>query len=180
MGSLDPEPDWGGPRVFFDISISGRVIGRIVVELAADKCPATSENFRQLCTGEFRPRGVPVGFRDSPFHRIIPGFIAQGGDCDKRDGTGSISIYGHTFADEESAFSFSDAGIVAMANSGPNTNGCQFFISLDSADDLDGRYVAFGRVIEGMFVLRQIESVPLIPDTETPAMPVSISQCGEL
>jgi peptidyl-prolyl isomerase H (cyclophilin H) len=177
---LDPEPDWLGPRIFLDLAISGRAIGRVTIELAATQCPRTSENFRQLCTGAFRPRGVPVGYRDTPFHRVMPGYLIQGGDCDKRDGTGSMSIYGMTFDDEESAFLFSEPGIVAMANSGPDTNGCQFFITLDADEDLDGRYVTFGRVIDGMFVLRQVESVPLLPDSDIPAMPVTICQSGEL
>jgi peptidyl-prolyl isomerase H (cyclophilin H) len=178
--SLPPDPDWSGPRVFFDLTIGGRPIGRVTIELASDRCPRTCENFRQLCTGEFRPRGVAIGYRDTPFHRIIPGFIVQGGDADKRDGSGSISIYGHTFEDEASAFGCSEPGIVAMANSGPNTNGCQFFITLDDVSEIDGKYVAFGKVIDGMFVIRQVENVPLRPNTEIPSIAIQISQCGEL
>lgn len=177
---LEPEPDWGGPRVFMDFSIAGRPIGRVVFELNADQCPKASENFRQLCTGEYRPRGHPIGYKECPMHRIIPGFIVQGGDCVKKDGTGSVSIYGHTFDDEPSAYEISQAGILAMANSGPNTNGCQFFISLNDAEELNDKYVAFGRVIDGMFVIRQIESVPLKPNSESPSMPVTIIECGEL
>jgi peptidyl-prolyl isomerase H (cyclophilin H) len=178
--SIAPEPDWGGPRVFLELTIAGRPIGRVVIELYPEKCPRACENFRQLCTGEYRPRGVPVGYRDTPFHRVIPGFIVQGGDADRRDGTGSISIFGNTFADEESAFTFSEPGIVALANSGPNTNGCQFFITLDELTEIDGQYVAFGRVVAGMFVVRQIEAVPVKPNTEAPSMPVLVAQCGEL
>jgi peptidyl-prolyl isomerase H (cyclophilin H) len=91
-----------------------------------------------------------------------------------------VSIYGHTFEDEESAFGFSEAGIVAMANSGPNSNGCQFFITLDDVSEIDGQYVAFGRVVDGMFAIRQVENVPLKPNSEAPSMPVEICQCGEL
>ena len=163
-----------------DLSVSGRGIGRVVIELFEDKCPKTCENFRQLCTGEFRPRGIPIGYRDTPFHRLIPGLIIQGGDCDKRDGTGSISIYGHNFEDEESALGFDEPGVVAMANSGKDTNGCQFFITLGPTKQLEGKYVAFGKVVEGFFTLRQVECIPLRPKSESPSLPVTISQCGEL
>ena len=177
--TLEPEPDWKGPRVFMDLAISDRPLGRIVIELYADKCPRTCENFRQLCTGQYRPNEFPVGYKDTPIHRIIPGFIMQGGDCEKKDGTGILSIYGFTFDDEPSNIEFDEAGIVAMANSGPNTNGCQFFITLDEATDLNGQYVAFGKVIEGLYTLRQVEAVPLRPGTDQPSLYVHISQCGE-
>lgn len=97
-----------------------------------------------------------------------------------RDGTGCASIYGHTFEDEESALSFDEPGVVSMANSGPDSNGCQFFITLSPVKSLEGRSVAFGKVIDGIFVLRQVESVPLKPNTEEPSLSVVITQCGEL
>ena len=180
METLEPESDWLGPRVFFDITIAGRDIGRVKIELRKDICPKAVENFRQLCTGSYRPRGVPIGYKGCRFHRVVPGFIIQSGDCDSRDGYGTLSIYGREFDDENSAYSFDEPGIVAMANSGPNTNGCQFFISLNPAPELNGQYVVIGKVIEGMFTLRQIESVPLKPHSEIPSLDVVISECGEL
>ena len=178
---IKPEPDWGGPRVFMDFGIAERPIGRIEIEIYPDICPKTCENFRQLCTGEYRPRGVPVGYKNTPMHRLIPGFIIQGGDCEKKTGEGVMSIYGHSFEDEKSALSFNDVGILGMANSGPNTNGCQFFITLDdAAEDLDGKYVAFGKIVSGLFTLRQMEAVPLKPNSETPSLPITVMQCGEL
>ncbi|OHT11088.1 peptidylprolyl isomerase [Tritrichomonas foetus] len=178
---IKPEPGWGGPRVFFDFAIADRPIGRVVIELYPNICPKTCENFRQFCTGEYRPRGVPVGYKDTPIHRVIPGFIIQGGDCEKKNGEGIMSIYGFTFEDEKSAFSFNEAGIIGMANTGPDSNGCQFFITLGNvADTLDNHYVAFGKVISGIYTIRQIESVPLKPNTESPTLRVSIEQCGEL
>ena len=180
MERLAPEPSWLGPRVFFDVAVAGRSIGRIVIELYAEKCPKACENFRQLCTGEFRPRGVPVGYRDCTFHRIVPGRIVQGGDCDQRDGTGCVSIYGHTFEDEPSALAFDEIGVVAMANSGKDTNGCQFFITLGPLPALNGTFVAIGKVIDGLFTLRQIGSVPVRPGTDTPELEVTIVLCGEL
>ena len=180
MEKLEPEPGWEGPRVFFDVSIAGRGVGRLVVELYASKCPKTCENFRQLCTGEYRPRGVPIGYRDTPFHRLVPGRIIQGGDCDKRDGSGCVSIYGHQFEDEPSALAFDEPGVVAMANSGKDSNGCQFFITLGPLPQLEGKFVAFGKVIEGMFTLHQMESIPVRPDSDAPSLAVTVTQCGEL
>lgn len=177
---LSPEPTWKGPRVFLDFAISGQRIGRVVIELYSDACPRTCENFRQMCIGAYRPRGVPVGYKDTPVHRVVPGFIVQGGDADRRDGTGCVSIYGFTFEDEASALSMGEAGVVAMANTGRDTNGCQFFVTLSPLPELDGDYVAFGKVISGMYTLRQIESVPLHPGTESPAMDVRVIECGEL
>ena len=178
--TLAPEPDWEGPRVFFDISIAGREIGRVKIELKQSACPNAVENFRQLCVGSYRPRGVPIGYKGCRFHRVVPGFIIQSGDCDTRDGYGNLSIYGREFDDEESAYPFDQPGIVAMANSGPNTNGCQFFITMNPTPELDGKYVSIGKVIEGMFTLRQIESVPLKPHSEVPSLDVIITECGEL
>lgn len=177
---IEPESHWNGQRVFIDFSIEGTPIGRVTIELAHKKCPQTSENFRQLCCGEFRPKGFPVGYLNTKIHRIIPGFMIQGGDCDKGNGEGCLSIYGYTFEDEESAFQFDEAGIVAMANSGPDTNGCQFFITLDKTLSLEGQYVSFGKVIDGMLTIRKIEAIPLLPNSETPSLNVTVSQCGEL
>lgn len=90
------------PRVFMDINVGGKDVGRIIIELFADKVPKTAENFRCLCTGE-RGRGVSgrqLHFKNSFFHRVIPGFMAQGGDITAGDGTGGESIYGMKFKDE--------------------------------------------------------------------------------
>ena len=177
---IKPEPNWDGPRVFLDFMMADRAIGRLVIELRPDVCPKTCENFRQLCTGEYRPKGIPVGYKGTKITRVIPGFMVQGGDVERNDGTGIMSIYGYTFEDEPSAFSFDEIGIVGMANSGPNTNGSQFFITTDKSQELDGKYVAFGQVISGMLTLRQISNVTIRPNSESPTILITVSECGEL
>ncbi|KAJ2813483.1 Peptidyl-prolyl cis-trans isomerase-like 1 [Coemansia furcata] len=167
------------PIVFFDIKIGGKDAGRIKMELYANKVPKTAENFRQLCTGEFKVNGVPQGYKNCPFHRVIPGFMAQGGDFVKRDGTGRLSIYGEKFADESFEEKHTCPGLLSMANSGPNTNGCQFFLTLVEAPWLDDKHVVFGKLIDGLLTLRMIESVQTGPENK-PTLPVIISECGEM
>ena len=141
-----------------------QALGRVEVTLHDDACPRTCENFRCLCTGERGDfvegsRRTPLWYKGSRFHRVIPDFMAQGGDVEKHNGAGKgISIYGRTFADEEASLAFDSPGVVAMAaTKGQNANGCQFFVSLGEAPWLDGKHVAFGRVSRGLDVLRAIE-----------------------
>ncbi|KAJ1911944.1 Peptidyl-prolyl cis-trans isomerase-like 1 [Tieghemiomyces parasiticus] len=167
------------PIVFFDIAIGGQSVGRLKMELFADVVPRTAENFRQLCTGEYKRDGVPQGFKNCSFHRVIRDFMVQGGDFLKGNGTGSTSIYGGQFADENFTLKHTGPGLLSMANSGPNTNGCQFFITCAKCDFLDGKHVVFGRLIDGLLTLRKIENVPTGPENR-PKLPVVITECGEL
>ena len=150
--------------VFFDITIGGFPAGRIKMELFADVVPRTAENFRQFCTGEFRLSGRPIGFKGAPFHRVIKDFMIQGGDFMNGDGTGSMCIYeggAEYFEDENFTLKHDRAGLLSMANSGPNTNGSQFFITCAPSDWLDQKHVVFGRVADSasMLTVRKIENV---------------------
>lgn len=171
----------GNPVVFFDISIAGVPAGRIKMELFKDICPRTAENFRQFCTGELKKNTLPVGYKDSKFHRIIKGFMIQGGDFERGDGTGKYSIYGTQFDDENFTLRHTGPGLLSMANSGPNTNGCQFFITCGKCDWLDGKHVVFGKIIdeESLLVVRKIENTP-VGAGNNPKLPISIDQCGEM
>ncbi|XP_016724724.1 peptidyl-prolyl cis-trans isomerase CYP63 isoform X2 [Gossypium hirsutum] len=168
------------PMVFFDVSIGGDLVERIIIELFADVVPKTAENFRALCTGEKgigKSTGKPLHYKGTFFHRIIKGFMAQGGDFSKGNGTGGESIYGGKFADENFKLTHDGPGVLSMANSGPNTNGSQFFITFKRQPHLDGKHVVFGKVIKGVEVLKKIELVGT--SDGKPVQPVKISDCGE-
>ncbi|GAA5873324.1 hypothetical protein JCM5296_001635 [Sporobolomyces johnsonii] len=169
------------PIVFFDLNIGNTPAGRIKMELFDDIVPKTAENFRQLTTGEHKENGQPVGYKNAIFHRVIPHFMIQGGDFLNGDGTGSLSIYGRQFEDENFKLQHDQAGLLSMANSGPHTNGCQFFITTEPAPFLDGKHVVFGKVIgqDSMLVVRKIENVATGPNNR-PKLTCTITECGEL
>lgn len=168
------------PKVFFDITIGGRYIGRLVMLLYADTVPKTAENFRALCTGERgqASTGQPLHYKGCSFHRVIKGFMIQGGDFTRGDGTGGESIYGEKFADENFKVKHTQAGLLSMANAGPGTNGSQFFITSGPTPHLDGKHVVFGRVIEGLDdVFKAIENTKT-GASDRPVEDCVIAECG--
>ena len=117
-------------------------------------------------------------FKDSIFHRIIPQFMAQGGDFTRGDGRGGESIYGEKFADENFQLKHTKPNLLSMANAGPNTNGSQFFITFISTPWLDGKHVVFGEVLEGEDLVSKLESIGS-PSGKT-KQSVKIVDSGEL
>ena len=168
-------------------------LGRITVVLRDDVCPKTCENFRRLCVDHHLRGGGETttknnnnynadfkgGFKNSTFHRIIPNFMCQGGDFTNNDGTGGKSIYGKTFPDENFILKHSGPGVVSMANSGPNTNGSQFFLCTSKTQWLDGKHVVFGQVTKsGMEVVRKMETFG--SKSGKTSKVIRVMECGEI
>jgi peptidylprolyl isomerase len=165
--------------VFFDVEIGGKGAGRIEIGLFNDT-PKCAENFRCLCTGEKGDgkSGKPLHYKGSGFHRVISGFMAQGGDFTAGNGTGGESIYGMKFADENFKRKHTGPGILSMANAGPNTNGSQFFLCFDAFPHLDGKHTVFGEVTNGMDVLKSLEAVS--SDSGKTKKNCVIADCGQI
>ena len=183
------------PKVFLEFTIGSKNVGRVVFELYNDITPITAENFRGLCTGEYArsdqissnqlqtqdKKNSKLHYLGSRIHRIVDGFVIQGGDITKGDGTGGDCIYPNqaTFKDENFERRHAHAGILSMANCGPDTNSSQFFVTLQECQHLDSKHVVFGQVVEGMDTIRQIAKVPT-DMTDRPRIPVHIFNCGEI
>lgn len=158
------------PRVFFDIIAGNAPIGRIVMELRMDIVPKTAENFLQLCTGQ-----NGFGYKGSTFHHFIR--ICQGGNITDHNGE-PMSIYGRHFPQENFELKHSEAGVLSMARSGPNTNNSQFIITMKEMKDLDNTQVVFGRVVEGMDVVKEMNVLGSVP--RIPSKRIVILDCGQL
>lgn len=163
------------------MTIAGKPAGRVIFKLYDDVVPKTAENFRALCTGEkgTGSQGKPLHYKGMAFHRVIPGFMAQGGDFTKFNGTGGESIYGSTFPDENFKTKHTKEGLLSMANRGPDTNSSQFFVCFKATPHLDGKHCVFGEVESGMDVFRTIEKYGSYPQGTTSAE-IKVADCGEL
>eukprot|EP00808_Paulinella_micropora_P005663 g30670.t1 len=173
------EPARPNPRVFLELQAEkSRHLpgweGRLEFELRADVVPRTADNFRALCTGE---KGGHLWYEGNFFHRIIPGFMAQAGDITDGDGTGGLSIYGESFADENFKLPHDRPGLLSMANSGPNSNGSQFFILFKEQNHLNSKHVVFGHCVKGQQLLRDLERAG--SGAGEPKQKVKIARCGE-
>jgi len=157
------------PHVFFDIGTNGEVVGRIIIELYDDVVPYTVNNFIHM---------VQNNYKNSIFHRIIKDFVIQGGDFINGDGTGSTSIYGDKFKDENFNLKHDSKYLLSMANSGPDTNGCQFFITLNKTPHLDGKHVVFGKVISDPNNVIDYLSNVIVNPNDRPATDCVIYDCG--
>jgi peptidyl-prolyl cis-trans isomerase-like 1 len=147
-------------HVEFDTSI-----GTFVVELYYKHCPRSSYNLAALAHAGY--------YNGTIFHRVIRDFMVQGGDP-TGTGRGGESIYGGKFEDEITRnLKHTGAGVVSMANSGPNTNGSQFFITLKPCPFLDGKHTIFGRIYSGMGVIQRMGMVATDKD-DRPVQPISI------
>ena len=148
-------------KVYFDIEVDGESWGRITFGLFGDTVPKTAANFATLCDGSagVGNSGKPLHFKGSKFHRVIPGFMAQGGDFTAGNGTGGESIYGNKFNDENFDLKHTKPYLLSMANSGANTNGSQFFITFKETPWLNGKHVVYGEVIDGSDVVDRLEKI---------------------
>ncbi len=166
--------------VYFDLEIGGQPAGRVKIGLFGDVVPETAENFRALCTGEkgMGKSGKPLHYKGSKFHRVIPGFMCQGGDFTQGNGRGGESIYGEKFKDENFVLKHTEPMLLSMANAGPNTNGSQFFITTAVTAWLDGKHVVFGKIVEGQEIIRGVEKQGSRGGKTM--VDIVIADCGEL
>jgi len=178
--TIPVEVNSNNPKVYFDLKVGEETDSRRVeFELFKDQVPKTAENFRAFCKGYTTTDNKILSYKSSKFHRIIKGFMMQGGDFENGNGTGGYSIYGKKFDDENFVYPHSQEFLLSMANSGPNSNGSQFFITFKETPWLNGKHVVFGRVIKGQEHINEIENVPC-GENDVPTNSVMIVDCGEI
>lgn len=157
--------------VYLKDAYKNEKIGKIIIQLFNEEVPKTCNNFYTLLKDK-KYNGIL-------FHRVIKGFMIQGGDITNNNGTGGYSIYGDKFEDENFNIKHTAAGLLSMANSGPNTNGSQFFITCAPTSHLDDKHVVFGRVIDGLDVVNNVEN-QLTDNNDKPIQDCYIKESGTL
>jgi cyclophilin family peptidyl-prolyl cis-trans isomerase len=164
-------------NAYLTINAGSQQLGRLDLVLYDETVPRTVKNFCHF----LQQRNAGDGYLHSTFHRVIPKFMAQGGDFINGDGTGSKSIYGKQFADENFQHQHDRPGMLSMANSGKDTNGSQFFITFRPTPHLDGKHVVFGhvdlRTAASKAVLKALENVQRGAG-DRPSTPIKIVECG--
>jgi cyclophilin family peptidyl-prolyl cis-trans isomerase len=163
---------------YFDIKIGDNPEERIIFQLFDEDVPKTCKNFRYLCFKGLFNKDKP-SYQDTSFHRIIKDFMIQGGDITRGDGTGGYSIYGEHFEDENFNLTHNQPGMLSMANSGPNTNNSQFFITVKKTPWLDNKHVVFGIIISGFDIIKKIEDIDT-DNNDKPLVNITITKCGLL
>ncbi|EPS68763.1 hypothetical protein M569_06004, partial [Genlisea aurea] len=174
--------------VFFDVSVDGDPYERMIFELFADVAPKTAENFRALCTGEKGTSvttGKPLHYKGTFFHRIIKGYVVQGGDLLRQDGKYGESIYAGNFPgkkllplNESAKLKHDGPGLLSMAIADRDERGSIFSITLKADHHLDRKNIVFGKLIDGQDVLKKIEDSG--DGDGRPTVTVKIINCGEL
>ena len=175
---ISEEDKWKVTKtVYFDMALDLEPAGRIVIALFGEAAPNTVNNFAALAKGNYRGDST-FGYKGTKIHRAIPDFIIQGGDITSEDGSGGKSIYGPFFDDEPFYHSHSGEGYISMANKGtPDTNSSQFFIIMQRSRWLDGKHIVFGKVIEGMDLVKKINEMET-DDAHLPKKLAIIEDCG--
>lgn len=164
--------------VFFDLAVGEDEVGKVEIELYDNIVPKTCENFRVNCVGTDDSKFKP--YMGTIFHRVIPGFMIQGGDFENGDGTGGHSIYNNGyFEDENFTLKHDSAGVLSMANSGKNTNGSQFFITLEPTPHLDGKHVVFGKVVKGLDLIKKLGQIKTGAN-DKPVIDITVINCGQV
>jgi len=167
-------------RVFMDVKIGDAEPERLEYELFTAHAPKTAANFLHLCLGDKGTggSGKPMHFKNSVFHRVIPNFMAQGGDFTQGNGRGGESIYGTKFADEwtNGIIGHTDPYLLSMANAGANTNGSQFFLTFVPCSWLDGKHVVFGKLVAGAAVMDKLQAVG--SSSGSTRVKVVVTDCG--
>ena len=147
----------------------------VLIKLYDSIVPLTCKNFRYIIKNGIKSNK----YHNSIFHRVIKDFMIQGGDIINKNGTGSISLYGDTFEDENFKIKHNKPGLLSMANSGPNTNGCQFFITTVPTPHLDGKHVVFGEIYQNMDFIYQLQNVE-VDSNDRPINPIFITEINEI